>query len=172
VRLRILELAPSPPGLLSYLQAQIPRPWEPGSPEAFPLPPNFAFHRLRQQANALAILEALPPPAPAEALLALTTTDLFLPALTFVFGASALGARRSLVSIARLRPQTPHWQLWYRRVLVEVLHELGHGLGLPHCPVAVCPMHQSFHPEAVDLKEDRFCPACWEWLAAYPPSKR
>ncbi len=165
VKLRLLLLTPCPPGLVPALLAGFPWPWQSGEVLSCPLPPQLGFNGLRQQANAFDLLQALPTPAEGETLLALTETDLFMPALTFVFGASQRGARRSLVSLARLKPETFNAELLLRRVLVEPLHELGHGAGLAHCVLAVCPMHQSFHPQAVDLKETLYCPACGEHLA-------
>lgn len=130
------------------------------------LPTPVVLDPVRQQLNALKLLEALPQPGPGEVALCLTHLDLFLPAFTFVFGASWLGERRSVLSYVRLQPQPLNTDVFHRRVLVEALHELGHGLGLSHCPLATCPMHQSFHPEAVDLKDTDYCPSCWVKLAS------
>lgn len=58
----------------------------------------LGFNELRQQAKALDLRQALS--APERGVAALTETDLFLPALTCVFGASVRGARRSLASLA------------------------------------------------------------------------
>ncbi len=124
------------------------------------MPAHWGLDRLRQQLDAAKLLDALPQPEQGEAILAVIGSDLFLPVLTYVFGASVLGHRRSVLSVARLQPTNGDRTVFRRRVVVEALHELGHGLGLVHCPLASCPMHQAFHPEAVDLKEPTYCPAC------------
>jgi archaemetzincin len=90
--------------------------------------------------------------------------DLFIPILTFVFGEAQLGGTASIISIARLRQSyygLPEDQaLYYHRAEKEALHELGHTLGLIHCPSYECVMHFSNGIEEVDLKGDRYCPSC------------
>ena len=53
-----------------------------------------------------------------------------------------------------------------RRITVEAVHELGHGMGLVHCVVPDCAMHRSLWPEGVDLKRPEYCPACLATLSA------
>lgn len=167
MRVFLWEHLPPPPGLWVYLRTHLPKSWEILGPSQLKLLVPVALDPSRQQVNALRLLESLPQPRPGEAALCLTPLDLFLPAFTFVFGASLLGERRSVLSYARLRPQPPNADVFHRRVLVEALHELGHGLGLTHCLQAACPMHQSFHPEAVDLKDTDYCPLCLEKLTSH-----
>lgn len=164
MKLRILQHETVAPGVTTFVMARLPPPFEPQLPEAWNIPPTLGFDPLRQQHNAFQLLEALPSPAPGEATLGLVGVDLFLPVLTYVFGASLLGHRKSLLSAARLTGPEGDPALLRRRALVEALHELGHGVGLPHCPLASCPMHQSFHPESIDLKDAEFCPACRDKL--------
>lgn len=166
MRIFLWEHLPPPPGLWVYLRTHLPKSWETLGPFQLEFSTPLTLEPRRQQLNALKLLEVLPPPGAGEAAFCLTHLDLFLPALTFVFGASWLGERRSVLSYARLRPQPPNVGVFHRRVLVEALHELGHGFGLTHCPVAACPMHQSFYPEAIDLKDAGYCPSCLEKLAS------
>lgn len=160
MRVCLLEHATTPPGVLPYLERRLPSPFVPLEPQPWVIPADWGLDRTRQQHNAAQLLEALPEPREGEAVLAVVGLDLFLPVLTYVFGASVLGHRKSVLSCSRLRPASGEWTRMHRRVLVEALHELGHGLGLVHCPLASCAMHQSFHPEAVDLKEPDYCPSC------------
>jgi archaemetzincin len=170
VKLRLLLLSPSFPGLVPFFLSHVPWPWVTLEVDNFSLPPGLAFDKTRQQADALKLLQALPSPTRGEGILALTDTDLYLPALTFVFGASLHGQRRSVLSWARLHPHPADVALFQRRVLVEAVHELGHGLGLSHCVFAACPMHQSFHPDTVDLKEPTYCASCRSQLESLLPT--
>lgn len=95
--------------------------------------------------------------------LLLVGVDLFVPALTYVFGLSHLGGRRGVLSLARLKPpeeSSLSEQVLLRRLDVEVAHELGHAAGLVHCVVNECAMHRSLWPESVDLKNPGFCASC------------
>jgi archaemetzincin len=104
--------------------------------------------------------------APAEAprVLALTDADLFIPALTFVFGRAQLGGRLALVSLARLRAEfhgaPPDPALLAARARKETLHELGHLLGLAHCDRSACAMAFSVNVAGIDAKPERLCPRC------------
>jgi len=93
-----------------------------------------------------------------------TEVDLFIPILTFVFGEAQLGDTGALVSTHRLRPEfygMPNDpELLRVRLLKEALHELGHTLGLQHCPDYLCVMSASHSVERIDLKRAGFCKAC------------
>lgn len=169
MKVRLLEHATVAPGVTSFLVARLPPPFQVQPPEIWDIPANLGFDAVRQQHNALRLLQALPPPASDEAVLAVVGLDLFLPVLTYVFGASALGHRQSLLSVSRLHAPDGDATILHRRALIEALHELGHGLGLLHCPLASCPMHQSFRPEAIDLKDSFYCPLCQDRLRALCP---
>ena len=103
-------------------------------------------------------------------ILGITSHDLFLPVLTFVFGQAQLGNRGALFSTHRLRnefygmPRSDD-QL-YQRTVKEAMHELGHTYGLRHCLDAPCAMNASTYVEDIDLKPMHFCPACAEVVAA------
>ncbi|MBI4557166.1 MAG: hypothetical protein HY706_06235 [Candidatus Hydrogenedentes bacterium] len=46
------------------------------------------------------------------------------------------------------------------RAQVESVHELGHTIGLIHCPEYTCAMHASRAAEEIDLKGPGFCGEC------------
>ncbi len=97
-------------------------------------------------------------------LLGVTSLDLYIPTLTFVFGEAQLHGPCALVSMHRLRqefyglPADP--RLAAERLLKEAVHELGHTLGLRHCDDYRCAMAPSHAVEWIDLKSPRLCPAC------------
>ena len=96
--------------------------------------------------------------------LGVTTLDLFMPVLTFVFGEAELGGRAAVVSIHRLSqayyglPESI--PLIHERAVKEALHELGHTWGLIHCVDYRCVMRASRAVEDIDLKGHEFCWSC------------
>lgn len=134
--------------------------------------PAPAFDPHRRQYNASTLLLMLnDPPAPPDLLrIGLTDVDLYLPVFTHVFGAAQLGGTAGIASCHRLRPQfegdPPNRDLLRARLLKEVLHELGHTLGLTHCRVSWCAMAASRAPEEVDLKDPAFCDPCADRIGA------
>ncbi len=106
----------------------------------------------------------------------ITDVDLYIPVLTFVFGQAQLGGPAAVVSVLRLHEEfyglPPHPGRLVDRAVKEVVHEVGHGLGLVHCPDYACVMSSSTYVEDVDLKAESFCPSCRELLAQGAASLR
>ena len=133
-------------------------------------PPSFdpekAFDPSRCQYNSRAFLaELLGEPAEGFLrILGVTSVDLFIPVLTYVFGEGQLGGRAAVVSTHRLRAESyglqPNEPLFTARLRKEALHELGHTFGLLHCGDDGCVMHASTYVEEIDLKSDSFCLRC------------
>jgi len=130
----------------------------------------FAFDSLRGQYHSTEILRRLTkrPVVETWRLLAVTEADLYIPILTFVFGEAQLGlssaGAAALVSMHRLRQEfygmPPDPELLSQRLLKESLHELGHTVGLRHCPDYRCVMSSSHSVENIDLKLAQFCRSC------------
>jgi len=98
----------------------------------------FARHRMRNQYFSTAILQAMQPLIePGARLLAVTSVDLYVPVLTFVFGEAQLTGACAVVSLHRLREEfyglPPREDLLRERLVKESVHELGHTFGLRHC---------------------------------------
>ena len=97
-------------------------------------------------------------------ILLITEFDLYVPALTFVFGEAQLNGKHSIVSLCRLHEELysgiSNYKLLLDRALKEILHELGHNYGLKHCLNWDCVMHASLSIEEVDIKGDKYCKSC------------
>lgn len=135
--------------------------------------PTGAYDARRKQYLASAFLEALDGisgEATGEAkLLAVTALDLYAPDLNFVFGQAQMGGRAAVVSVARLDPRffgdEPDEDLLAERLTKETVHEVGHCLGLRHCPNPRCVMHFSNSLADTDAKKAQPCDNCRRRIA-------
>ena len=163
MRVRLLVVGDAPPGLAEAVAEGLRSSFDVAAPETARIDLAGLSDPARAQVDALRLLEALPPNVGDEIVLAMTGSDLFAPSLAYVFGLSPLGGRKGVLSWSRLRPgreEAAGKTLLIRRTLTEALHEIGHATSLVHCAVPACAMHRSLWPEAVDLKEPSYCPAC------------
>jgi archaemetzincin len=138
-------------------------------------PANFAFDSARGQYHSTGILQRMESLSLDQevALLGVTSLDLYVPVLTFVFGEAQLSGRCALVSTCRLHEEfyglPPNKLFLQDRLKKEAIHELGHTLGLKHCFDWPCVMTSSHNIELIDLKDPEFCPACLDKLRLSPP---
>jgi archaemetzincin len=141
-------------------------------PETFDIA--FSRDEARGQYHSTAILQHLERTADADArALGVTTSDLFVPVLTFVFGEAQLDGNCAVVSSARLHEEfygLPRNEALLRERLVkEAAHELGHTFGLRHCVDWRCVMSSSHGVERLDVKGSEFCRACRKPIDAASP---
>ena len=143
-----------------------------------PFPAGFAFDDRRAQYYSTAILNRLGETgAGSTRILGVTSLDLYVPVLTFVFGEAQLGGKSAVVSICRLQEQfyglPSNLALLRERLVKLALHELGHTFGLPHCENWNCVMASTHAVERLDVKSREYCDACRQALTAarVPPSK-
>jgi archaemetzincin len=98
----------------------------------------------------------------------LFSVDLFIPILTFIFGQAQLGGRSAIASQYRLSNERYGMpvdeNLLLQRFAKEVIHELGHTLGLIHCHTPTCVMRSSTYVEDIDQKEAQLCAKCRDEL--------
>lgn len=135
-------------------------------------PPNSEFDAAREQFSAPMILKRVlaSKPSSVDKVLAVTSHDLFIPMLSFVYGQAQLNGVAAVVSLARLRQEfytmPGNKTVLLARSRKEAVHETGHLHNLVHCSEAGCAMSLSTNLRQLDLKSDTLCPACsalaWE----------
>lgn len=130
--------------------------------------PEEAYSRTRKQYRSNTILDAIREFAEEERcdrVLGVADVDLFNPGMNFVFGQAECPGRVALISTFRLRPEfykrTSNVRITIDRATKEAVHEIGHTLGLKHCPNPFCAMHFSNSVFETDRKQSFFCDKCY-----------
>jgi archaemetzincin len=136
--------------------------------ELIDVPFTRSFRSRRNQYDAGVMLKELAPMVShyADKALFITRDDLFGSQFQFIFGMAK--GKNCIVSLARLDPRfygpvrNPSGAnaLFKERIHKEVLHELGHTLGLEHCRNRKCVMAFSGSFEGIDRKGKSFCGCC------------
>jgi archaemetzincin len=145
---------------------------EVGKMESHKLPADV-FDFTRQQYNSEKLLRILHKTQSPDSvrLLGVTTVDLFIPMLSFVFGQAQLQGRVAVVSTARLRQEfydlPADSSLTTQRTMKEAIHEIGHTFGLTHCLDKRCPMSLSTMVTSIDAKGTQLCGSCRIALNAF-----
>jgi len=130
-------------------------------------PMTRSFRSERNQYDAEVLLKDLRKFAPlgAHRTVFLLREDMFASRLNFIFGLAMENV--CIVSTARLDPRfygekdmEKARELFKERVIKEIVHELGHTMGLPHCDNKKCVMVFSNSIDDVDNKGKEFCKNC------------
>ncbi len=91
-------------------------------------------------------------------ILGITMVDLYTHGLNFVFGQAELPGKAAIISLNRLNHHSK--EVFNSRMFKEAIHELGHTLGLRHCPDFKCVMHFSNSLKDTDIKNKNYCDRC------------
>jgi len=132
--------------------------------------PQDSYNHWRKQYDAEAIMNSVVKTTMAKFIdknvptLMLTDADLYYRGLNFVFGLEDPIKSTAIVSIARLKTefygQKPNITKLNERTTKEVIHEIGHHIGLEHCHNNYCVMSFSPSVQDVDAKQKEFCKEC------------
>mgnify|MGYP003852006005 CR=1 FL=1 len=131
-----------------------------------PLPAG-AYDDTRGQYRASDFIDVASRAGSGDKTVALTPKDLYYRRRNYVFGLAYLDGRGCVVSTYRLQTSSDGGfsersseQVFSDRVRKEVVHELGHTLGLEHCDNNRCAMSFSPTVQEVDRKEQTLCGTC------------
>ncbi len=136
--------------------------------EALPIS-EAAFDRKRSQYNSALILNEVRLQAAKrqdfQCILGVVDADIYAFGLNYVFGEAYIPGVAALVSLWRLKPEfykdKPDNSVYLLRAKKEAIHELGHTLGVRHCPRSMCVMHFSNSIFDTDRKQNLLCDECY-----------
>jgi archaemetzincin len=124
------------------------------------------YDPVRRQYNGMKLLNAVDSLYSTELskCIGLFNVDIFIPILTYIFGQAFLNGRTGIASIYRFNNErygiNSNNSYILERAKKEIIHELGHTMGLIHCHVPTCVMRSSTYVEDIDQKGSGLCASC------------
>jgi len=129
--------------------------------------PPGAFDANRNQYSAESFIQLAEEVGDGDKNIAVTDKDLFYRRRNYVFGLAYLDGSGSVVSTYRLQTSSDGGfshkgsdEIFNDRVRKEIVHEVGHTMGLEHCDNKRCVMNFSPTVREVDMKEEHLCGSC------------
>lgn len=119
------------------------------------------YNKLREQYNSDLILNWIAQKTrtyKADIIIGIGDFDAYADNLNFIFGEAYPKDRVCAVYLGRLK--TNDINLYNERIIKEVIHEIGHVLGLQHCSNPDCVMYFSRTINDTDYKKPMYCKRC------------
>lgn len=127
------------------------------------MPPNSLYDPVRSQYRSEDLLKHLAGYRKgSKAYVAIVKADAYVYGYNYVFGHA--DPARGVCAVYTKRLESGDRRLYLARLSKEVLHELGHLMGLGHCSNRACVMSFSNNVKEVDAKRPAFCRSCAEAL--------
>jgi archaemetzincin len=132
--------------------------------------PKEAYYPPRHRYRAEKLLDFLRTEKPGERILGLTALDISTTKDSFVdwglLGLGDLDGLSAVISTFRCKKTSHSAQQTRERLAKTAVHEIGHTLGLPHCPTPHCLMQDARGKVATTDGEYDLCPVCRARLKA------
>jgi archaemetzincin len=128
--------------------------------------PEAAYYKPRRRYRAERILDFLNRRIPADGwrILGLTATDISTTNGKItdwgILGLGELPGKTSVISSFRCKKKARNTRHAIVRLAKVAVHEIGHTLGLPHCPTRTCLMEDAVGKVATVDRERDFCARC------------